>query len=152
MKPIGGYFELELKKGNSRFHETPYTFKSGRSSLYTILSTTKPACVYIPFYICGVVFESFAMAGVPYKFYSLDKNLEPENLPVMEEDEYFLYVDYFGVKTACVEQLSERFGHRLLVDCTLSFFTVGNGRSWFFNSCRKFFGVPDGSFLYVPAG
>ena len=26
----------------------------------------------------------------------------------------------------------------------------GNGVSWFFNSCRKYFGVPDGAYLYTP--
>jgi hypothetical protein len=68
----------------------------------------------------------------------------------LANDEYFLYTNYFGLKDAEVNRLSEMYGARLIVDCTQAFFTKGNGRSWYFNSCRKFFGVPDGAYLYPP--
>jgi hypothetical protein len=150
MKPLGGYFELELGMGLYSYHSTPYTFKSGRSALHYILRECKPALVYVPYYCCNALLQSFDAAGVPYRPYAINEALEPVELPVLQNDEYFLYINYFDIKGAAVNRLSEMYGGRLIVDCTQAYFTRGNGRSWFFNSCRKFFGVPDGSFLYAP--
>lgn len=150
MKPVGGYFELELSKGGYVYHEVPYTFKSGRSALHYILRMCKPSLVYVPFYTCNALLQSFEAAGVAYTLYAIDENMEPVTLPVLANDEYFLYINYFGLKDATVNRLSLSYNDRLIVDCTQAFFTKGNGRSWFFNSCRKFFGVPDGAYLYPP--
>jgi len=150
MKPVGGYFELELNKGSHLYHTVPYTFKSGRSALHFILRECKPTLVYIPFYTCKVILQSFEAAGISYKYYAIDNNLEPVALPDLANGEYFLYTNYFGLKNAAVNELSARYDHQLIVDCTQAFFTKGNGRSWYFNSCRKFFGVPDGAYLYPP--
>ncbi|OQP67508.1 hypothetical protein [Niastella populi] len=150
MKPVGGYFELELSKGRYAYHETPYTFKSGRSALHYILRVCKPALVYVPVYTCNALLQSFEAAGITYKRYAIDEKLDPVSLPALHSGEYFLYINYFGLKDATVEMLSARYGEQLIADCTQAFFVKGNGCSWFFNSCRKFFGVPDGAYLYPP--
>jgi hypothetical protein len=150
MKPIGGYYELELSKGDAVYHTTPYVFKSGRSSMHYLLKLLKPSLVYVPFYTCNGLLESFEAANTKYRFYEIDHLLEPVHLPDLEKDEYFLYINYFDVKRQYVQTLSAKYADKLIVDCTQAFFMKGNGRSWFFNSCRKFFGVPDGSYLYVP--
>jgi hypothetical protein len=150
MKPVGGYFELELSKGRYSYHEVPYTFKSGRSALHYILRVCKPSLVYVPFYTCNALLQSFEAAGIPFRLYAIDEILEPVTLPVLASHEYFLYINYFGLKDDTVNKLSVKYTDRLIVDCTQAFFTKGNGRSWYFNSCRKFFGVPDGAYLYPP--
>ncbi len=151
MTPTGGYFGLELQKGPFSYHDTSLTFKTGRASLHFILQYLKPDLVYVPFYTCGRILESFKMARIRYLFYAVDENLEPFNLPYLNNNEFFVYVNYLDLKRPYIEKLSERYGSRLIVDCTQAFFMKGNGRSWFFNSCRKFFGVPDGSYLYAPS-
>jgi hypothetical protein len=150
MKPVGGYFELALSKGPYSYHEVPYTFKSGRSALHYILRVCKPTIVYVPFYTCNAMLQSFEAAGITCRMYAIDEKLDPVTLPELADDEYFLYINYFGLKNAAVTRLSTMYGDRLIVDCTQAFFTKGNGISWFFNSCRKFFGVPDGAYLYAP--
>jgi hypothetical protein len=150
MNSIGGYFGLELNEGPYRYHDTPLTFKTGRASLHFMLTLLKPDLVYIPFYTCGRILESFKMAQVKYLFYAIDENLEPVIMPHLNNRELFLYINYMDLKRPFVEKLSKVYGNRLIVDCTQAFFMKGNGSSWFFNSCRKFFGVPDGSYLYAP--
>lgn len=150
MKPVGGYFELELNKGRYAYHQVPYTFKSGRAALHYILRLCQPTLVYVPFYTCNALLQSFEAAGIAYKQYAIDEKFDPVALPELQLDEYFLYINYFGLKEATVQMLSARYGQQLIADCTQAFFTKGNGRSWFFNSCRKFFGVPDGAYLYPP--
>lgn len=152
MKPVGGYFELELGMGSHSYHQVPATFKSGRSSLHYILTVCRPSLVYVPYYTCKALLQSFEAAGVPFVFYAIDEALEPVALPQLKGDQYFLYINYFDVKRALVNRLSALYGQQLIVDCTHAYFAKGNGISWFFNSCRKFFGVPDGSFVYAPNG
>ncbi|MEJ7737938.1 MAG: hypothetical protein WKF97_10965 [Chitinophagaceae bacterium] len=152
MKEIGGYFELELKPGVEKFHLTSYRLKSGRSSLHFIFEHVKPSRVYLPYYTCDALLEPAIEYGVPYSFYAIDKNLEIHGLPDLKDNELIVYVNYFDIKRDYVSRLSNFYADKLIVDCTQSFFLKGNDSSWFFNSCRKFFGVPDGSDLYVPAG
>jgi len=152
MKEIGAYFELELKKGVSQYHDTSYVLKSGRASLRYILDYLKPGLVYIPFYTCDALLEPFKDANINYEFYHVNEDLEPETLMELKAGELILYVNYFGLKGKTVNLLSEKYKNRLIVDCTQAFFMKGNNISWFFNSCRKFFGIPDGSYLYCPEG
>jgi hypothetical protein len=151
MKPIGGYFELELKPGPHHYHDAAFPMKSGRSALHHILNFIKPSLVFIPYYTCDALLEPFITANVKYTFYAINEYLEPETLPELNDGEYFLYINYFDIKRGTVAQLSAKYKDQLIVDCTQAFFMKGNNTSWFFNSCRKFFGVPDGSYLYTPA-
>jgi hypothetical protein len=110
----------------------------------------KPSLVYVPFYTCKASLEPFDRAKVAYKYYEIDASLDPKILPVLKGNEYFLFVNYFDLKRDTALKLSDKYGDKLIVDCAQAFFMKGNGKSWFFNSCRKFFGVPDGSYLYAP--
>jgi hypothetical protein len=150
MKQIGGYFGLELAEGASHYHETPYTFKSGRAALSFVLDAGKPRKLFVPYYCCDSLFDPIIKSKIPFEYYEIDSALEPTRLPDLEKDEMFIYVNYFDLKRVYSEYLSNRYKSQLIVDCTQAFFSRSNGNSWYFNSCRKFFGVPDGSYLYIP--
>jgi hypothetical protein len=60
-----------------------------------------------------------------------------------------LVVNYFGMLTAAVEAVPSR-RDRVVIDDTQAFFRRGSRDAWSFNSARKFFGVPDGGYLYGP--
>ena len=96
MKPIGGYFELELPKGKQSYHQT-YALKSGRSALHFILQWVKAKKIYIPFYTCDALLEPLRGAEVPFQFYEVDEKLEPVSLPELNGGEYFLYINYFDL-------------------------------------------------------
>lgn len=150
--PIGGFFGLDLPAGPSSYHATPFTFKSGRSAFRCILEHTSAKLVYVPHYTCDSLLEPLVEAGIAYEFYEVDEQLEPKVLPDLEPGALFVYINYFDLKRATVSRLSALYGAQLVVDCTQAFFMKGNGLSWFFNSARKFFGVPDGAYLYTPDG
>ncbi len=152
MKEIGGYFGLELNKGDKLYHTTPYQLKSGRSSFAFILSHLKPTNIYVPFYTCNALLEPILEKKIHYTFYAINNRLEIDSLPSLKPGELILYINYFDVKREYVNKLSEKYKDKLIVNCTQSYFLKGNNISWYFNSARKFFGVPDGSYLYAPAG
>lgn len=151
---IGGFFELELPAGPHSYHtQASEALSSGRACLMRLCEQAQPARIYLPFYICNSVLLALDKVGVPYTFYRISEQLEIAELPVVGDNEYLLYVNYFGLKDAYVRQLQAEYREKLLLDLTQAFFYTPSAGQWAFNSTRKFFGVPDGGYLYgsIPA-
>lgn len=150
MKPIGGYFSLELPQGSS-FHPNALALNTGRNCLEYVLRCRKYRKVYIPYYTCGVVMEPFLKLGVAHEYYHINQQLELAEEITLKDDEALLYTNYFGLKQPYVEQLAKRYGKQLIVDNTQAFYAKPITGVDSFNTCRKFFGVPDGAYLYTDA-
>ena len=148
MQPIGGYFSLELPYGEE-YHKDAIRLNTGRNCLEYILRARKYSKVYIPFYTCEVVLEPFKKLGIPYEFYHIDINLEIRDKFTLKADEALLYVNYYGLKQRYVEQLAEKMGECLIIDNTQAFYAMPIAGIDTFYTCRKFFGVPDGAYLYT---
>jgi len=150
MKPIGGFFELEVGRPGPPLHAGALALCSGRACLRRILEEMRPRRALVPFYICASALVPFDTLGVPYSFYGLTSSLEPD-LPTGAADQAcLLYVNYFDLKSDCARRLVARGGGRVIVDDTQAFFRRGYENGWSFNSARKFFGVPDGGYAYGP--
>jgi hypothetical protein len=148
MNPIGGYFELELRKGEE-YHKEAIRLNTGRNALELILKTKKYSRVFIPYFTCGVILEPFNKLAIDYEFYSIDKNLEPVfDFDKMKSNEGFLFTNYFGIKDLFIIDLSNKCKN-LIVDNSHAFFSKPILNIPTFYSCRKFFGVPDGAYLYL---
>ena len=148
MQPIGGYFSLELSKGEE-YHKYAIRLNTGRNCLENILKARGYKKVYLPYYTCGVVLEPFEKLGIPYEFYHIDINFEIRDKFTLKEGEALLYVNYYGLKQRYVELLAEKIGERLIIDNTQAFYAMPIAGVDTFYTCRKFFGVPDGAYLYT---
>ncbi len=148
MKPIGGYFGLELQKGEE-YHKNAIRLNTGRNCLEYILKARGYKKVYVPYYTCEVVLEPFEKLGVSYEFYHIDINFEICDSFTLNADEALLYVNYYGLKQRYVEHLAEKTGERLIIDNTQAFFARPIDGIDTFYTCRKFVGVPDGAYLYT---
>ena len=147
MEAIGGYFSLELPQ-HEEYHKDAIRLNTGRNCLEYILRVREYNKVYIPYYTCEVVLEPFKKTATPFEFYHIDNHLELRNDIVLNDGEALLYINYFGLKQRYVELLAARYGKRLIVDNTQAFYAKPiNGIDTFY-TCRKFFGVPDGAYLY----
>lgn len=150
MKPIGGYFSLELPKGES-YHPNAIALNTGRNCFEYILRCKGYRKVYIPYFTCGVVLEPFQKLGVVYEYYHIDQRFEIADTVVLNGDEALLYTNYFGLKQAYVKQLAKRYGKQLIIDNTQAFYAKPVEGIDTFYTCRKYFGVPDGAYLYTDA-
>jgi hypothetical protein len=152
MKPIGGFFELEnIRKREKPFlHQDAIALSSGRASLNFILKSLRPSLLYVPFYTCNALLQPIRLNKIANKFYPINEHLEPAGGIKLQEGEYLIYINYFGIKRDTVENLISKFGNKLIVDNSQAFFEPEHKGIFSFNSARKFFGVPDGSFLYSP--
>ena len=148
MRPIGGYFSLELPSHTGPYHKGALALNTGRNCLEYILRTRGYRKVYLPFYSCEVLLEPFVKLGVDYSFYHINDKLELAQFVSLDDGEALLCINYYGLKQDYVETLVERYGSRLIVDNTQAFFAKPIEGIDTFYSCRKFFGVPDGAYLY----
>jgi hypothetical protein len=148
-KPIGGFFELELTAKGSLYHDSALALVNGRVCFKVLLERVKPTKIYLPFYCCDSLLLPLEEARIPYEFYGINAKFDP-TIPLIHDSEMILYINYFGLKTLTANKLSKLYGGQLIVDNTQAFFEKSYGVTWAFNSARKFFGVPDGGFLYAP--
>jgi hypothetical protein len=148
MRAIGGYMELELREGQE-FHKNALKLNTGRNALELILAIKKYKKVFIPYYTCEEILEPFHKLKIEYEFYFIDEQFEPLfNYENIRETEGFLYINYFGLKDIFIAKLSTNC-RNLIIDNTQAFFTFPMSGIPTFYSCRKFFGVPDGAYLYL---
>ena len=147
-EPVGGYFSLELPLVEE-YHKDALRLNTGRNCLENILRSRGYKKVYLPFFICSVVLEPFEKLGVQYVFYHVDERLELKVNPSVKAGEALLYVNYFGLKQRYVEHLARLYGTSLIIDNTQAFYAKPVTGIDTFYSCRKFFGVPDGAYLYT---
>ncbi len=147
---IGGYFELELRKG-THYHKNAIRLNSGRNCFEYILRVRGYKRIYMPYYTCQVMFDTANEVGVEIAYYMINEQLEPIDLPVLQRGEAFLYTDYYGLKQACVRKLAAQYGNQLVVDNAQAFYAEPVAGIDTFYSPRKFFGVPDGGYLFTDA-
>lgn len=147
MKAIGGYFELELPYGEP-YHKGALALNTGRNSLEYILRVRGYQRVYLPYYSCEVLLEPFNKLGVDYTFYPINEQLELEEDIQLQDNDALLYINYFGLKQEYVETLAAKYGQQLIVDNTQAFYSHPVEGIDTFYSCRKYFGVADGAYLY----
>lgn len=148
MNAIGGYFGLELRKGE-HYHKDAIRLNTARNCFEYVLCSRQYTKVYIPYYTCEVMLEPLNKLDVQYEFYSINEKLEPVVLPNLKVNEAFLYTNYYGLKQDCVLKLANCFGNRLIVDNAQAFYAKPIQGIDTFYSPRKFFGVADGAYLYT---
>lgn len=147
MKDIGGYFEFEFREGE-HYHKNAIMLSTARQCLEYILCARKYKKINIPYYTCDVLLEPIKKLGVEYSFYHIDNKLEPIFHKILADDEALLYTNYFGLKQNTVLSLSKQY-QNLIIDNAQSFFDRPIEHIDTFYSARKFFGVPDGAYLYT---
>lgn len=149
-KAIGGYFELELPM-RQEYHNGALRLNSGKNCLEYILRARNYNKVYIPYYTCDVILRPFEKLHIDYVFYHINMSLELAQNICLREGEALLYTNYFGLKQTYVETLSLKFGSQLIVDNAQAFFAKPLKGIDTFYTCRKFFGVVDGAYLFTDA-
>lgn len=148
MKVIGGYFELELSICQE-YHQNAICLNTARNAFEYILLANNYSKVYLPFFTCDVLLEPLQKHKIAYEFYNIDNQFEPLfDYDKVQLDEVFLYTNYFGLKDVFIEKLTTQF-KRIIIDNAQSFFSMPIRGIDTFYSPRKFFGVPDGAYLFT---
>ncbi len=143
---IGGYFQLEMNK-KKEYHRKAIALNSGRNALEYILRATYFKKIYLPFYTCDVLLEPIKKTYLSYEFYEINEKLEPI-INNIYSNEVILITNYFGILDDAVKKLANKYPNVIIDNCQAFYSKPIKGVDTFY-SCRKFFGVPDGSYLFT---
>lgn len=149
-KAIGGYFSLELPYNEyGEYHRDAIRLNSGRYCLEYVLRVKKYTKVYLPYYMCDAVLQPINKLGLDYQFYHIDKYFHIAEVLHPKKDEVILYCNYFGLMDEYVKIVTDRYAPNIIIDNTQAFFSRPLPEIDTFYTCRKFFGVADGAYLYT---
>ena len=143
---IGGYFEIELNNFGRNVHPTAIALNSGRNALEYILLTKQYSKIHLPYYACDALLQPLKRLNINYEFYYIDKNLLPKKQSI-ESNEALLYINYFGLMDKNVKKVLKKYDN-IIIDNTQAYYSKPHRDVPTFYSPRKFFGVPDGGYLY----
>lgn len=147
-KAIGGYFELADREAEGNYPVDGVRLNTSRNALEYIIRCL-PDCkhVYLPFYTCEAVVEPFKrLPDVGFSFYHINNKFEIAEEKTLQDGEYLIANNYFGLKDAYIAQLAKKYGDRLIVDNAQALFSpvlLGIKAAY---SARKYVGVADGGF------
>jgi hypothetical protein len=149
MPAIGGYLEIELPASTT---PAPYPqalrFQSARAAFLALLRAARPSRVWIPHYICGTMLASLEEAGVEVAPYRIGADLRPAEDIRLGGSDWVVYVNYFGICSAQIDELLDRVDRkRVVIDSSQALFAPPCDCLATLYSPRKFLGVPDGGLL-----
>lgn len=151
-REIGGYFELERFSGRE-YHEGAVALNCARSCLAYLIEARGIARLWVPWYLCGSVESVARRYGVDVEHFETSADFGPDydTLELGPED-YLYLVDYYGQLTeGQILEAAKRSRGRVIVDEVMAFFRMPLEGLDTIYSCRKFFGVADGGYLYTSA-
>lgn len=143
MHEIGGYFGLELKN-EKEYYDNALKLNSGRNCLRYIIQKKNIKKIQIPAYTCPAIWEALKAEGCEIKYYDINSDMLPDS--ELDKECYVLYTNYFGICNRQIEIISKKY-NKLIIDNAQGFFEKPK-KTISFNSARKFFGVPDGAYLF----
>lgn len=149
MKHIGGFFEFDVGDRPS-YHPDAIKLSTGRACIRLILQNLNVKKCYVPYYSCDALYEPFHEENIDIEYYEIDDQLDPVFNPELKPNEYYVYINYFGIKTKKAGQLRKKYNNKLILDNTHAFFEKSPVNCFSFTSARKYFGIPDGAYLFSP--
>ena len=147
MREIGGFLELETNHGHE-FHENCIALNSGRNGLRYLIREKKIKRIWLPKLLCSAISDTCKEENVEILYYSIDKEFRPV-LPQGLEDDWLYLINYYGQYS--VEEIRHlgRIYKNIIVDNAQAFYSKPIDGLDTIYTCRKFFGVPDGGYLYT---
>lgn len=147
-KEIGGYFELADREAEGNYPVDGVRLNTSRNALEYIIKSL-PDCrhVYLPLYTCEAVIEPFKrLPDVCFSFYHINNKFEIADEINLQDGEYLIANNYFGLKDAYISELAKQYGDRLIVDNAQALFAPVLPGIKAAYSARKYVGVADGGF------
>lgn len=148
MKEIGGYIELD-NYNLPMLHEGAIELNCGRNCLAYLFKTRGIKKLKIPMLICSSIISVCEREGVEKNFYHVGIDFKPTQDLTLEEDEWLYIVNFYGQLTNQeIKRYVEKFS-RVIIDQANGYFETPILGVDTLYTCRKWFGVADGAFLYT---
>lgn len=145
---IGSFIEMQFPKGKEYYNQSVdiARLNTGRSAIWHAFRVSGVKAIWIPYYQCDTVRELLLKHSAKVKFYHTDNDWNPTDLDA-KKDEAVLFVNYYGIMShKRMSELASLSEHPIIDNCQ-GFFCEPVAGALNIYSCRKFVGVPDGSYV-----
>lgn len=149
MQEIGGYIELDTYH-LPMLHEGAIALNCGRNALAYLLKARKIKKIAIPKFLCDSVQKVCERESVQVRYYSINKWFHPTEIQ-LASDEWLYIVNFYGQLSNLILQKFVHRYQRVIIDNAQAYFQIPLPHVDTLYTCRKFFGVADGAFLYTDA-
>ena len=150
MREIGGYLELDTYS-LPMLHEGALALNCGRNALAYLLRAKGIRRIRVPKLICNSVIGVCEREHTACTLYGVGEDLLPKEDLRLEEDEWLYVVNYYSqIPNETLARIAARYG-RVIADNAQSYFQPPLPGTDTIYTCRKYFGVADGAFLYTDA-
>lgn len=147
MQEFGGYIELD-RYSLPLLHDGAIALNCARNALAYLIKARKIKRILIPKFLCDSVQKVCEREGVQVKYYSINKDFLPVDV-LLEPDEYLYIVNFYGqISNELLGEFADKY-QRVIVDNVQAYFQDPIPGVDTIYTCRKFFGVADGAFLYT---
>ncbi len=147
MKEIGGYIEFEKNTGEI-YHNNAIALNCGRNCLAYLIRSKKINKIKIPDFLCDSVKNLCDREHVQVTYYPIGIDLKPPDMN-LDDNEWLYVVNYYAqLDQPFLSWLKLKYD-RLIVDNAQNYFQMPIKGTDTLYTCRKFFGVSDGAFLYT---
>lgn len=149
MREIGGYIELDRYK-QPMLHEGAIALNCARNALAYLIKARKIKRILIPKFLCDSVREVCKREAVEYQYYSVAADFMPKDIG-LDDDQWLYIVNFYGqLDNERLKRLADKHG-RMIIDNVQAYYQMPISGIDTIYTCRKFFGVADGAFLYTDA-
>ncbi len=149
MKEIGGYPEFELKFHGNTYHNAAIGLNLARNAIVYIIQAKNYQRIYLPRLIGDSIPAVLRRNSIEYDYYPVNEHCRPLFHHKLGRKEAVLIINYYG-------QLSEpeiisykKMWDRVILDNTQDFFAKPIAGIDTVYNARKYFGIPDGAYLYT---
>ena len=148
MREIGGYIELDTYH-LPMLHEGAIALNCGRNAVAYLLRGLHIKRLWIPKFICNSVTGVCEREGVPYTLYGVGMDFLPAEEIRLAKGEWLYFVNYYSqFDNDQIAEYVQKYD-RVIVDNAQSYFQPPIPGVNTLYTCRKYFGVADGAFLYT---
>lgn len=149
MKEIGGYLEFELKFHGNTYHNEAIGLNLARNAILYIIQAKNYQRLYLPRLIGDSIPAALRRNSIEYDYYSVDEHCRPLFQHKLGEKEAVLIINYYG-QLSDQEIISyKKMWDRMILDNTQDFFSKPIAGIDTVYNARKYFGIPDGAYLYT---
>lgn len=147
-REMGGTLPFELTYCGEFHTNAAVRLNSVRTALWFVQQYENAQRVWLPILYTPYVKKMFQDDNVEVCEYQITQQFEPEGIDYQKGDLVVL-VNYYGVMNSICRKYAEIFD-AVVIDNSFAFYDepiVGRHKYTAY-SCRRFFGVPDGAYLY----
>jgi hypothetical protein len=145
---IGSFIELDLRTTGEYFqgYDDIARLNSARAGIYHACRLLSCTSVWIPYYLCPSVKQFLQKYGIDIIPYYINDRFEPIDI-AQSKSQAVLLVNYFGIIATGRIQIMAKLFENVIIDNSAAFFSDPIEGCYNIYSPRKFFGVPDGSYV-----